>query len=168
MNSSLNEVQQLQNINAIQEAQAQQFERAFWKSLEEHTGLALLQYPDLPGFHNLIDSTVDRWVQGSDTDEHHMGFLLQWLAVLDDPELAELRDELEATGELKASSAIELFEYLVDLSPGLVGPYVEQKMSVLSTYLETIKSLSKSRLVSDQAPDNEGSPALSVPGLLTP
>ena len=97
-----------------------------------------------------------------------MGFLLQWLSVLDDPELVGLKDELEATGELKASSVIELFEYLVDLSPGLIGLYVDQRMSVLNTYLETIKSLSKSRLASGQAPDYEGSPALAVPGLLTP
>lgn len=165
---SLTEIQQIYEINAVQEAQAQQFERAFWKSIEEHTGLTLLQYPDYPGFNNLIDSTVEGWVQGSRNDEHLMGFLLQWLALLDDPELFALRSELESTGELQASSAIQFFEYLVDLSPGVLGTYVEDRMSALNAHLDTIKTLSNGRLVSGLAGDDEGSSALSIPGLLTP
>ena len=70
---------------ALQEAQAQQFERAFWLGLEAFTGVTLLSYPDYQGFRDLIGNRFDFWYGDPNQDEHFLGYLLQWLVVLEDP-----------------------------------------------------------------------------------
>ena len=154
-------------LNAVQEAQAQQFERVFWLSLEEFTGLTLLTYPDYEGFQNLVDDTLDYWIDGAEHDEHSLGALLQWLAVFDDPELEDLMQELDVADGLSASSALVLYEYLVDLAPASVQRYVAARLQVLDTVMEAVRVRSKARLVSGLHPDNEGSAHLRVPALLT-
>ncbi|MCH7745792.1 MAG: hypothetical protein IIC84_06950, partial [Chloroflexi bacterium] len=146
LNPGQTEAEQLHFLNAIQEAQAQQFQRAFWLALEEFSGLSLLAYPDYAGFHTVIDHRLDSWVRDAQRNEHSLGYLLQWLAVLDDPELIGLRDELAANGELSAASALELYDYFVSLSPESIQAYVAGRVRVLSSRLSTIGAISKSRL----------------------
>ena len=155
-------------LNSIQEAGAQQFERAFWLTLEEFTGLSLLAYPDLPGFRAHIDRRLDRWLEKLSSDEHALGHLLQWLAVFNDPQLSHLRAELEGGEGLTAASAVELYNYLVDLPPKTATAYVNARLSALVTHKEAIAAASRERLVPGLHPDLEASPALRVPGLLSP
>ena len=153
---------------AIQEAQAQQFERAFWLKLEAFTGLTLLTYPDYQGFRELIGNRFDYWFADLSRDEHFLGYLLQWLVVLDDPNLSELRQELTAQGRLGAESSLQLYNYLVGFVPESIEAYVTSHMQSLGIYAETIKAISQGRLVPDLHPDSEGSPDLRDPGLLAP
>ena len=155
-------------LDAVQEAEAQQFERAFWLSLEEFTGLTLLAYPDYRGFQNLVDDGIEFWILDAERDEHSLGALLQWLVVLHDPELQDLMQELVAGGGLSASSALVLYEYLVGLEPESVQEYVETRLAALDTIMETVSLTARARLVSGLHPDNEGSPHLRVPALLMP
>ena len=70
----------------IREAQAQQFERAFWLKLEELTGEDLLSYPDYEGFHVFVNRRLASWQAGLSLDEHFLGYLVQWLAVAGGPQ----------------------------------------------------------------------------------
>ena len=168
LNPAQSEADDFHDLNGVQEAQAQQFERAFWLNLEELTGLSLLGYPDFQGFQGLIDRRYDFWLGDLEDDEHSLGYLLQWLAVLDDPELADLKEELTSGGGLGVSSALRLYDYLVGLAPGSVQAYVMERLDALDTYLETVRAVSKERLVAGLHPDGEGSAALRDPGLLSP
>ncbi len=69
-------------LQAIREAQAQQFQRVFWLTLEEFTGQNLTMYPDYDAFHRLVDRRFDFWRKDINNDEHSLGRLLQWLVVL--------------------------------------------------------------------------------------
>ncbi|MFH1560588.1 MAG: CARDB domain-containing protein [Chloroflexota bacterium] len=154
--------------HAIQEAQAQQFERAFWLELEAFTGLTLLEYPDYQGFRNLIETRFNSWFADPSQDEHLLGYLLQWLAVLDDPNLVDLKQEMTAQRQLGAEASLELYNYLVGLAPESIQAYVTSRIQSLDTYAETIKGMAMSRLVSGLHPDSEGSPDLRETGLLVP
>lgn len=153
---------------AIQEAQAQQFERAFWLKLEAFTGLTLLEYPDYQGFRDLVDSRFDSWFADLSQNEHSLGYLLQWLAVLDDPNLADLKQELTARGQLGVESSLELYSYLVGLAPDSIQAYVTSRIQALPIYAEAIKATARGRLVFGLYPDREGSPDLREPGLFAP
>jgi hypothetical protein len=82
-------------LEGIHEAQAQQFQRTFWLTVEDFTGRSLIAYPDFGDFHELIDHRFQTWEAVRDSSEHALGWLLQWLVVLDDPKLSDLRVELE-------------------------------------------------------------------------
>ena len=168
LNPSQTEADGFYYLDAIQEAGAQQFERAFWLALEEFTGLSLLAYPDFEGFQRHIDFRFNSWLEDLNQDEHWLGHLLQWLAVLDDPALSDLRQELGGTGRLGASSSLRLYDNLVGLAPESVQAYVLARLRSLTTFFETIVAESKTRLVPGLHPDSEGTAALRVPGLMAP
>ncbi|MDP6102514.1 MAG: CARDB domain-containing protein [Dehalococcoidia bacterium] len=153
---------------AVQEAQAQQFERAFWLGLESFTGLTMLAYPDYHGFRDLVADTFDSWYADPNQEEHFLGYLVQWLAVLDDPNLADLKQELVAQNRLEFSTSLRLYDYLVGLSPESIEGYVNSRIRALDTYAGTIKAMSRGRLVFDLHPDIEGSPDLREYCLLFP
>ena len=128
----------------------------------------LLAYPDYDDFHGLIDNRFEGWLAEVNQAEHAMGYLLQWLAVLEDPELTGLKSELTTGGGLGADSSLALYDYLVSLPPDSVSAYVVARLEAIATHLETMRTLSVSRLVSGLYPDGEGSPDLRIPGLLMP
>ncbi|MCH8206163.1 MAG: hypothetical protein IH956_04075 [Chloroflexi bacterium] len=156
------------HISGVREAQAQQFERSFWLTLEEFTGVSLLAYPDIEDFRLLVERGFQRWLRDAGSDEHALGYLLQWLAVLDDPALADLRSELLSAGSLDAASSLRLFDYFVALDPDAAQQYVTARLDALDALTPTVISIVQGRLAPDLDPDLEGRPALREPGLLTP
>ncbi|MBI2856616.1 MAG: hypothetical protein HYX93_07205 [Chloroflexi bacterium] len=153
---------------AIHEAQAQQFERAFWLRLESFTDIPLLSYPDYQGFLQFVDQRLDFWSANREGDEHFLGVLLQWLAVLDDPALAHLKRDLLDEGGLDLESSMELFRYLVAVPPEEVERYVSNRFRSLDANFDTIRTVAKGRLSSALPPDDEGSPDLRFASLLMP
>ncbi|MDE2861725.1 MAG: hypothetical protein OYI31_01050 [Chloroflexota bacterium] len=154
--------------DALKEAQAQQFERAFWLEMERFTGLELLSFPDHPGLNDLISFGFDTWFAEPDVSVHTFGFLIQWLSVLGDPNLVHLKEELTSQGRLGRDASLELYDYLVALPAESVEAYVQARAQSIPTHGETIKEIATSRLVSDLHPDREGSPSLREMGLLAP
>lgn len=155
-------------LNGIQEAQAQQFERAFWLKLEEFTGLDLLAFPDYEIFQVLIDERFNRWQQDYTREEHSFGYLLQWLVVLSDPKLEDLKAELLDRGQLGVESSLRLYNYLVEYPPSAADSYVRDRLQSLGVYLERMRELARGRLVPGLHPDKEGLPDLRIPALLMP
>jgi hypothetical protein len=156
------------HISGIREAQAQQFERAFWLTLENFTGSSLLAYPDIEDFRSLVERGFQRWVGDAAGDEHALGYLLLWLAVLDDPRLDHLRSELLSAGSLDAASSLELYDYFLGLDPDTAQQYVTARLDTLDALTPIIMFVVQARLVPALDPDLEGRPALREPGLLTP
>ena len=155
-------------LTGIREAAAQQFERTFWLALEDFTGRSLIAYPDFGDFHELIDHRFQTWEAERDSSEHALGWLLQWLVVLDDPKLSDLRVELEETGRLGAESSLQLYDYLVALAPEVVDFYVADRLSSLEGWRSTILEVSKLRLVPLHELQIEGAAALREPALMAP
>ena len=168
LNPAQTEADNFFHLEAIQEAEAQQFERAFWLTLEEYTGLRILEYPDYESFRDFIDEQMDFWTRNANQDEHYLGALLQWLVVLDDPALGDLRQELAESGRLGASSALRVYGYLVDLSPAFVAPYVQARLNALDVLSAYVRATAVGRLVLGLHPDSEGPADLKIPGLLMP
>jgi hypothetical protein len=155
-------------VDGLQEAEAQQFERAFWLTLEARLGATLTSYPASDGFEAVVDSNFDTWIAGYAADEHDLGHLTQWLAVLADPQLASLDAELTTTGGLSAAASLALFDYLVAIDPVDAAAYVDGQIAQLAEYEGTMRTAAKARLVDDLAGELEGRPDLTIPALMTP
>ncbi len=136
-------------IDAAREAGAQQFERAFWLAMDEFSGKPLLQYEDTIDIRDFIDFQFAHWVRDAEQDEHNLGYLLTWLAVLNDPELNEVKSRLMRDGRLGSDDSLRLFEHLSTLDQSSIYLYVTERMGGLHGTLETAKSLIRGRLVHD-------------------
>ncbi|MDA1173886.1 MAG: hypothetical protein O2826_05125 [Chloroflexi bacterium] len=155
-------------LDGIQEAQAQQFERAFWLTLEARLGTPLMAYPTHDAFISVIDAALDGWLDGYPSEEHDLGHLIQWLAVLTDPALASLKNDLTTTGGLSAAGSLTLFSHLVAVEPANATSYVNGLLAELSAQLPTIRALAEARLTASLSLDGEGLPDLTTVGLATP
>jgi len=155
-------------LDGIQEAQAQQFERAFWLTLEARLGTPLMAYPTHAAFISVIDAALDGWLAGYPSEEHDRGHLIQWLAVLTDPSLATLKNELTTTGGLTAAGSLTLFSHLVAIEPANATSYVNGLLAQLTAQLPTIRALAEARLTASLPLDGEGLPDLTTVGLATP
>ena len=102
---------------ALLEGQAQQFQRAFWLTIEDFTGETFLEYPDAEVFREWIAQRAFTWFRTAQQDEHALGYLLQWMLVITVPDLAHLSEELRENGSLSAQGSMDLYDYLVGLSP---------------------------------------------------
>ncbi len=154
--------------SGMKEAQAQQFERAFWLEMERFTGLEMLSYPEHPGLSDLIRFAFDTWFAEPELTVHSLGYLIQWLSVLGDPNLAHLRDELTTQGRLGRDSSLALYDYLVSLPGDEVQAYVQARQRSIPQHAQAIKEIAAGRLIAGLHPDREGSPSLREMGLLAP
>ncbi len=155
-------------LAAVREASAQQFERAFWLAIERFTGLDLLKYPDYPSYRALVEGQLNEWLAGYRSDEHSLGHLVQWLAVMVDPSLREAAADLVDDGELTLESSLAVYERLIRMPPDVVGEYVGTLVDSLERFALAIRAFSLGRLVPGQDPDAEGLSSLRTSGLTTP
>ena len=155
-------------LAAIREAQAQQMERAYWLAVEEFTGERFTLYPDYSGYRAFVDVSLRADVSSLQRSEHALGRMIQWLAVLADPNLVELGNEVVETGGLGPESSLALYMYLVAMDPAAAGDYVSGLMPALGPALRTIAALSLGRLGELDSPRDEGSPYLRHAALLAP
>jgi hypothetical protein len=157
-------------VDAAREAGAQQFERAFWLAIEEFSGQSLLKYADTTDMRDFIDFQFAYWVRNAEQDEHNLGYLLTWIAVLNDPELKQVKSRLMRDCRLDSADSLRLFEHLSSLDQSSIYLYVTEQMGGLHDTLETAKSLVRDRL-DDNAISESGSrdrSALTISNLLMP
>ena len=151
---------------ALKESQAQQFERTFWLYIEDFIGANLMEYPDYYGFRTLIQKNLISFLDNMSDDEHLLGLLIQWLVVLEDQEMSNLRSELNERTQLSSVSSRLLYEHLVSITEDESEDYVRDKLKILYSQITTIEELILSRLIKDGF--TEGSPDLRFPGLFMP
>ncbi|MEE8519506.1 MAG: CARDB domain-containing protein [Dehalococcoidia bacterium] len=152
--------------DAIREAQAQVFERAFWLAVQGHLGVDLTSYPDHEAFEGQIDFVVDGWLADPD-ESHNHGYLLAWTALLADVALDHLRVVIESERVLDLAQVKELYDHLVGLGASTIDEYVDARQDWLDTAADWARVLGKERLDPD-AGQNEGSGHTLVPALLMP
>ncbi len=157
-------------VDAAREAGAQQFERAFWLVIEEFSGESLLKYADTTDMRDFIDFQFAYWVRNAEQDEHNLGYLLTWLAVLNDPQLKQVKSRLMRDGRLNSADSLRLFEHLSSLDQSSIYLYVTERMGGLHATLETAKTLIRTRLDDNaiSGTDNRERSALTVSNLLMP
>lgn len=106
--------------------------------------MSLLAYPDFSRIHSVIDQNLDFRLRDLASDEHSLGLMIQWLAVLDDPLLSELRVQLLYDGALGRQSSIRLYEYPPAMPGEEIPMYVDARLPSL---IENVRGIAKSRLV---------------------
>ena len=155
-------------LQGLREAQAHQFQRAFWLKLEEFTGLDLLAYPDIGPYRAYVGEQVYAVLRDAASSEHRLAILVQWAALMKEPELETLRTELLTNGRLDADSSRELFEYLVSIPVDEVSAKVEQWVTGAAFEAGAIVGIGIVRLAPEGDVDFEGPPGLRSTKLLMP
>ncbi len=114
-------------IGALREAEAYSFEVALARKIGEYTGVEIARLPTGYRWRAFLDQKREDFKESVNdlTKEHDRGRLIMWLAVLHDPELADLREELERDGYLSADSVYRMFLRFTRLAPSEVEPYIE-------------------------------------------
>jgi len=91
-----------------------------------------------------------------------------WLALLADPNLRQERTILLNNLSIPAETAKDLFNYLLDFSPGEARLYVTVLMRSIGAQIGAMEELALARLVPGLPYWIEGSPHLREIGLLMP
>ncbi len=152
----------------LREAQAHQFQRAFWLKLEEFTGLRLLAYPDIRPFRAYVAEQVYSVLRDATSSGHRLAILVQWAALMKEAELDTLRAELFANGRLDADSSKALFDYLTAIPVDEVDAKVEQWVTGAAFEAGAIVGIGVGRLLPESEVDVEGPPGLRTTKLLMP
>ena len=128
-------------IGAMMEAEAFTFEVALVRKIGEYTDIETARFPS--GYD--WGTYLDNWRQALSesvndlTMEHYRGRLIMWQAVLNDPDLVHLRQELEQNGHVSADSMMDMYRKFVKLTPAEIEPYIESiTVEPLSDDLNTI------------------------------
>ena len=135
-------------LTVIREAEAQQFERAFWLVVQEVTGENIFSFRYSKSRDEYINSNI-HIDYNTAYYQHDLGRLIQWLAVLSDRNLENLKTELLQNGELSYESGIILFEYFLTIEPDDVSAYVVDLLATFDYYDSEIIRLQKERLMTN-------------------
>ena len=155
-------------LQGLREAQAHQFQRAFWLKLEDFTGLDLLVYPDIGPYRSYVAEQVYAVLRDAASSEHRLAILVQWAALMKEADLESLRTELLTTGRLDADSSKELFDYLASIPVDEVSAKVEQWVTGAAFEAGAIVGIGIGRLAPESDIDFEGPPGLRSTKLLMP
>ena len=114
-------------IGALREAEAYSFEVALARKIGEYADIEIARLPTGYRWRAYLDQWREDFKESINdlTKEHDRGRLIMWLAVLHDPELADLREELDRDGHLSADSVYRMFLRFTQLTPSEVEPYIE-------------------------------------------
>jgi hypothetical protein len=157
-----------QNRLAFREAQAYSYQVFFLRTLADLTAQDLLSYPLLNGYSNFIERQINFWLSTVQSDEHSAGHVIQWSAILTDPNLRATRTILLDQRRLTTAAAQEVFKYLALFAEADIDRYVTKLLQDARNQLPAMKSIANSRLISGLPYWNEGSPYLREVGLLIP
>ena len=123
------------NVGALHEAQAFAFGAATMRQLSEYTGVNATVIP------NYASQWMSSQVASIIADihnvekEHNRGRCLLWSAVLNDPDLSDLKAELARNGMLTADGLLHLHDHLVSISPDRADDYVASLLDAFDSML---------------------------------
>ena len=148
-------------LDAVQEAEAQVFEAALWRRLEEFLGADFSSYPDFGNMRREVAFLIDRRLdRAADGQTHAVGYLLTWLSVLRDEGGLGLAAELRARGELSATSTLALYAHLLSIPPETASQWVDELRADEDPLIAEYRIIAAGRLVELLSPDGEGHPDL--------
>ena len=152
-------------IDALLEAEAQIFEAAAWRSIEDYLGRPLTAYPDLPIVSQSLDARLNSRVTGD--SEHDLGYRLLWVEALTDTGNNGLAQDLRADGVLSAGGAWSLFNFLVSMDPVTAVDWAADMIGDAGTVNEYLE-IAATRTVSGLDPADFGHPDLQDPAWAAP
>ncbi len=145
------------NLRGMFEAQAQIFEAAGWRAIEEHMGQQLGLYPDVTPARDQFEFIFElRRDRGT---EHDLGYRLLWVEALSDSGDLGLDEILRTEGKLDSSSAMALFDKLVNMPAGNVEAWVAEHLK-RTDLMDEFEQIASQRFVADLPPEETGHPAL--------
>ena len=156
-----------QNLRGLFEAQAQIFEAAALRSIEEYLGIGLIRYPNNSIVQGEVQFVLDNSKALEGSAEHVLGHNFLWYEVLTNTSGLGFDAELRANKKLSATSAKALFDYLVSLDPSALNAWVSQ-ISVTTSAPDEFAAISMSRLEDDLPAALHGNPGLREPAFLIP
>ena len=166
-NPTLTEAHSSDNIRGLMEAQAYIFEAAALRAIEEYSGTSLMKFPDNPAMRTTTLSRLEETSSLSKSPEHDLGYKMLWMESLANTSGIGTHVELPNNKRLSASSAKELYDYLVAMKPTDVDSWVEEIFAVTNR-TDQFMAISLNRLERDLSNTEHGNPALLGPGLLAP
>jgi hypothetical protein len=156
-----------QTVRGLFEAQAQVFEAAALRTIDNYLGINLMRFPDIPAMRNEAQFILDNNKAMIGSPEHVLGHTMLWHEVLADTSGLNLDDELRTNKRLSGSSAKKLYDYLVSLAPADFEAWRTIIFSDASRADEFV-TISLSRLEASLPTADYGHPTLREPAFLVP
>jgi hypothetical protein len=150
---------------ALLEAEAQLFEAAAWRVIEEFMDVSLTSYPDIPLIRERLNYRLDMRRTGQ--DEHDVGYVLLWAEALRDTAGTGSAAELRSEGKLDAESAKALYDFLVAMRPDEVQPWASALLAD-SALIDEFRLIASQRLTAGLPPEDTGHPDLQDPAWTAP
>ena len=133
-----------QESRALLESVAYLYQASLLRTIGDYTGYNARNLPSLYPAVTNFDIKWKYWVDGiNDTEEEHArGQALLWLAILEDPELKQYKEEIQTSITLSADSLIEIANHLILKSRSDSTTYVKNLLNLenLNTHKEFIRS----------------------------
>ncbi|MCH8909321.1 MAG: hypothetical protein IH867_01120 [Chloroflexi bacterium] len=154
-------------LRGLFEAEAQIFEAAALRTIEDFTGVDWMRNPDVPIMRESVEFLLNNTRRLSGSAEHVLGYTMLWHEVLADTSGLNLGEELRTNKVLSGASAKALFDYLVSLDPHDVESW-KSEIFVSSSAADEFVAISLGRLEVGLATDDYGNPGLRSVAFLTP
>jgi hypothetical protein len=166
-NPALTAAPRTQNLRALAEAQAQIFEAAALRAIEEHTGIQLMNYPDIEPVRDSAVFILNNANNLAGSVDHSLGLKMLWMESLANTSGLGTNTELLNNKRLSSSTAKSLYDYLVALQPSEVNQWVADIFAV-PAYADQFIAISMSRLEADLPKSSWSNPTLREPAFLVP
>jgi hypothetical protein len=156
-------------LAALHEAEAQVFEAVAWRHIQEFLGTSYFTYPAFAAMREHSGWLIDGKLEGAaGGEEHDLGYVLMWLAALQDPGGLGLAGELRSDGVLSAASARAFYDYLLSIEPADASRWVSERLTGQTAGVEEYRGIALARLVEGLPPADEGHPDLREVAFLAP
>ena len=156
-----------QNLRGLFEAEAQIFEAAALRAIEDYLGIGLMRFPDVTVVRNEVQFILDNNKALAGSAEHVLGHNILWHEVLTNTSGLNLDEELRSNKRLSSASSKALFDYLVSIAPADIDVWVSEIFANTSAADEFI-AISLSRLELDLPVADHGNPTLREPAFIIP
>lgn len=162
----------LPNTRGLFEAQAQIFEAAAWRAIEEFTGNSLSSFPDITLARDRLEFIFS--TRASSNTEHNIGYRLLWAQALAGTPALEvglagfnLADKFRTDGRLDSAGANELYNFLVGIFPFQVESWAAALLAN-SSFIAEFRQIAEARLIEDLALELTGNPAVQDTAWIAP
>lgn len=145
------------NTRGLFEAQAQIFEAAGWRAIEEFTGQQLSLFPDVAPARDRFEFVFD--LRRNRLTEHDIGYRLLWTEALSDTGTLGIANQLRTQGKLDSASALVLYSNLVNLFPSEVESWAAGLLA-RTDLMDEFEQIATQRFVTDLPVESTGHTAL--------
>lgn len=145
------------NGRGLLEAQAQIFEAAGWRAIEEFTGEKLSLFPDVIPARERFDFIND--LRRTRSTEHDIGYRLLWTEALSGAGNLGLDEMLRAEGKLDSASAMALYNKLVSIFAFQIESWASNLLA-RTDLMDEFEQIASQRFVDGLPPESTGHTAL--------